>query len=76
MLGYDAKRKKRTVSVMTEMKKIRKSIVSIEDDVSFLTKCVYEQYIKIKSKKLWKDIYQSFTNYKDKKIDELIHYYF
>lgn len=45
MLGYDAKRKEWTVSVMVEMKKIRKSIVSIEDDVSFLKKCVYELYI-------------------------------
>lgn len=45
MLGYDAKRKEGTVSVMAEMKKIRKSIVSIEDDVSFLKKCVYELYM-------------------------------
>ena len=45
MLGYDARRKEGTVSVMAEMKKIRKSIVSIEDDVSFLKKCVYELYI-------------------------------
>ena len=45
MLGYDAKRKEWTVSVMVEMKKIRKSIVSVEDDVSFLKKCVYELYM-------------------------------
>ena len=45
MFGYDAKRKEGTVSVMAEMKKIRKSIVSIEDDVSFLKKCVYELYV-------------------------------
>lgn len=45
MLGYDAKRKEGTVSVMAKMKKIRKSIVSIEDDVSFLKRCVYELYM-------------------------------
>ena len=45
MLEYDVKRKEGTVYVMKEMKKIRKSIVSIEDDVSFLKKCVYELYM-------------------------------
>lgn len=45
MLGYDAKRKEGTVSVIMEMKKIRKSIVFIKGDVSFLKKCVYELYM-------------------------------
>ena len=45
MLGYDARRKEGTVSVMAEMKRIRKSIVPMEDDMSFLKKCVYELYM-------------------------------
>lgn len=45
MLGYDAKKKEGTVSVMAEMKKIKKSIMCMKDDVSFLKKCVYELYM-------------------------------